>query len=109
MPLKNRPYKKRLQPRAVSQSNQQIPKLLAFMTSSENHPMPHPFPSQLRFSCITALLTISLTCLAQQPTQPKIDSILIPKKDHLLELISNGQPIRTYKVALGRGRHRFRN
>jgi len=33
----------------------------------------------------------------------KADSILILKKDHLLELLSGGKVIRTYKVALGRG------
>lgn len=65
--------------------------------------MPRPFPSQLSFSCIAALLAISLTCFAQQPAQSKVDSILILKQAHLLELISNGKPIRTYKVALGRG------
>jgi len=33
----------------------------------------------------------------------KADSILILKKDHLLELLSDGKVIRTYKVALGQG------
>jgi len=33
----------------------------------------------------------------------KADSVLILKKDHLLELLSGGKVIRTYKVALGRG------
>ena len=33
----------------------------------------------------------------------KTDSILILKKDHLLEVISAGKVVRTYKVALGRG------
>lgn len=37
------------------------------------------------------------------PPTPKIDSILILKKAHLLELISNGKVVRTYKIALGRG------
>lgn len=37
-----------------------------------------------------------------QPTQ-KADSILILKRDHVLELLSAGRVIRTYKVALGRG------
>jgi murein L,D-transpeptidase YafK len=41
---------------------------------------------------------------AQQPAAPgKADSVLILKKDHLLELLSNGQVIRAYKVALGQG------
>jgi len=33
----------------------------------------------------------------------KADSILILKKEHLLELLSNGKVIRAYKVALGQG------
>jgi murein L,D-transpeptidase YafK len=41
---------------------------------------------------------------AQTPVVPaKADSILILKKDHLLELIAGGKVIRTYHVALGRG------
>ena len=41
---------------------------------------------------------------AQQPsTAGRADSILILKKDHLLELLSRGKVIRTYKVALGQG------
>jgi murein L,D-transpeptidase YafK len=39
------------------------------------------------------------------PTPPsaKADSILVLKKDHLMELIAGGKVIRTYHVALGRG------
>jgi murein L,D-transpeptidase YafK len=33
----------------------------------------------------------------------KVDSILILKKDHVLELLSGGRVIRSYRVALGRG------
>jgi murein L,D-transpeptidase YafK len=44
---------------------------------------------------------------AKEPTQPagvqKADSILILKKDHVLELQAGGKVIKTYKVALGRG------
>jgi murein L,D-transpeptidase YafK len=40
---------------------------------------------------------------AQQPTPQKADSILILKKDHVMELIAGGKVIRTYKVSLGRG------
>lgn len=44
---------------------------------------------------------------AKAPSQPigteKADSILILKKDHVLELLAGGKVIRTYKVALGRG------
>jgi murein L,D-transpeptidase YafK len=41
---------------------------------------------------------------AQQPTPTqKADSILILKKDHVMELLAGGKVIRTYKVSLGRG------
>lgn len=41
---------------------------------------------------------------AQAPAlTPKADSILILKKDHVMELLAAGKVIRTYKVALGRG------
>jgi len=33
----------------------------------------------------------------------KADSIVVLKKDHVMELMSGGKVIRTYKVALGRG------
>ena len=42
--------------------------------------------------------------MAQQAQPPqKADSVLILKKDHLLELFAGGKVIRTYKVALGSG------
>ena len=47
-----------------------------------------------------------LSDAASEPTATipaKVDSILILKKDHLLELISSGKVIRTYHVALGQG------
>lgn len=37
------------------------------------------------------------------PASQTADSILILKKDHLMELLAGGKVIRTYKVALGRG------
>lgn len=53
---------------------------------------------------LLALLTPPGLILGQsQAASAKADSILILKKDHLLELISNGKVIRTYHVALGRG------
>ncbi|MGC2616239.1 MAG: L,D-transpeptidase family protein [Terracidiphilus sp.] len=33
----------------------------------------------------------------------QVDSILVLKKDHVMELLSRGKVVRTYKVALGRG------
>ena len=39
----------------------------------------------------------------QQPAPQKADSILIMKRDHVLELLAGGKVIRTYKVALGQG------
>jgi murein L,D-transpeptidase YafK len=52
---------------------------------------------------------IALTgAAARQPVSTpaaaqKADSVLILKKDHLLELLAGGKVIKTYKVALGRG------
>ena len=50
-----------------------------------------------------ALSVLVLTLAAQPATPQKADSVLILKKDHVLELLAAGKVIRTYKVALGRG------
>jgi murein L,D-transpeptidase YafK len=57
------------------------------------------------FAASAVLLFLAAFPLAaQKPASPeKADSVLILKKDHLLELLSNGQVIRAYKVALGQG------
>jgi murein L,D-transpeptidase YafK len=53
---------------------------------------------------VFALLIFPSRLPSQPSTAPaKVDSILILKRDHLLELISGGKVIRTYHVALGRG------
>jgi murein L,D-transpeptidase YafK len=53
-------------------------------------------------SCV--ILSLAVPLLSQQAPPPqKADSILIFKKDHVLELLQGGKVIRTYKVALGRG------
>jgi murein L,D-transpeptidase YafK len=41
--------------------------------------------------------------MPQTAAPAKADSVLILKKDHVLELLAGGKLIRTYKVALGRG------
>jgi murein L,D-transpeptidase YafK len=41
--------------------------------------------------------------LAQKTAPEKADSILILKKDHLMELLAGGKVIHTYKVVLGQG------
>ena len=41
--------------------------------------------------------------ISQSPTEQKVDSVLILKKDHVLELLAGGKVIRSYKIALGRG------
>ncbi|MGO9339903.1 MAG: L,D-transpeptidase family protein [Terracidiphilus sp.] len=53
---------------------------------------------------VAVLMAFAWTLVAQQsiPAQ-HADSVLILKKDHLLELLSGDRVIRTYKVALGRG------
>jgi murein L,D-transpeptidase YafK len=63
--------------------------------------------SVVRLACAAfclALCAIASALSAQQsaPIQ-KADSILILKKDHVMELLAGGKVIRTYKVALGQG------
>jgi murein L,D-transpeptidase YafK len=41
--------------------------------------------------------------VAAATQEPKVDSILILKKEHVMELLAAGRVIRTYKVALGQG------
>lgn len=48
-------------------------------------------------------LWAGLLLAQRQTTAEKVDSILILKKAHLMELLAGGNVIRTYKVALGRG------
>lgn len=51
-----------------------------------------------------AILSVAVPLIAQSaPTAQRADSILILKKDHVLELLKDGKVIRTYKVALGQG------
>jgi murein L,D-transpeptidase YafK len=52
---------------------------------------------------VCALLLCAAPLAAQTPNPTKADSILILKKDHVMELLGGGKVIRTYKVALGRG------
>ena len=65
-------------------------------------------------SCVNPLLLACLACLvlcaltlalqAQGPAPfQKADSILILKKDHVMQLLAGGKVIHTYKVALGSG------
>jgi murein L,D-transpeptidase YafK len=71
---------------------------------------------RIRGLCVGFVVSIlcACTCLAfwaqasalsaQQPmTKQKADSVLILKKDHLMELLAGGKVIRAYKVALGQG------
>jgi murein L,D-transpeptidase YafK len=50
-----------------------------------------------------ALWALDGTQPAQQPAPQKADSILILKKDHVMELMAGGKVIRSYKVAMGQG------
>jgi murein L,D-transpeptidase YafK len=64
-------------------------------------------PKKRLSATIALLLFAFLLCAippaAQTPVPIKADSILILKKDHVMELLAGGKVIRTYKVALGRG------
>lgn len=56
------------------------------------------------FSALVLLCCSALSAHSQTPSASQsIDSILILKKEHLLELLAHGKVIRTYKVALGTG------
>jgi murein L,D-transpeptidase YafK len=58
----------------------------------------------MRAAIWCAILGLAFPLVPQQPPPPqKADSILILKKDHVLELLQGGKVIRTYKVALGQG------
>ena len=59
----------------------------------------------IRFLSVFASLFLfgALSAAPQSPAPEQADSIVILKKDHLLELIAKGKMIRTYKVALGQG------
>jgi murein L,D-transpeptidase YafK len=51
-----------------------------------------------------AAATLAPGALSPQQQPPnRADSVLILKKDHVLELLSAGKVIRTYRVALGSG------
>ncbi|MGB6828495.1 MAG: L,D-transpeptidase family protein, partial [Terracidiphilus sp.] len=52
---------------------------------------------------VSAFLLCAVPLVAQTFAPVKADSILILKKDHVMELLDGGKVIRTYKVALGRG------
>jgi len=58
-----------------------------------------------RPAAVLALLAVlfSSTAAFTQTAPAHVDSILILKKAHLLELLSNGKVVQTYKVALGQG------
>ena len=52
---------------------------------------------------LIAPLLLAASVAGAQPSAAHADSILILKRDHLLELMAGGKVIRTYKVALGSG------
>ena len=52
---------------------------------------------------IAAFFALRGAAVEKPAPAQKADSILILKKDHVLELLAGGKVIRTYKVALGRG------
>src|SRR5438270_13168314 len=71
------------------------------------HPMHRSvLTSVLRWSRTVAsmlVLACALSAAQHLPAPQQADSILILKKDHLLELLANAKVIRAYRVALGSG------
>ena len=51
---------------------------------------------------LVALIVVTVSALAADAPPPKIDKILVLKKDHKLLLLSGDKEVRTYRVALGR-------
>jgi murein L,D-transpeptidase YafK len=63
-------------------------------------------PSGIRglLALAAALFCLAVMLPAQQPSTPeRADSVLILKKDHVLQLLAGGKVIKTYNVALGQG------
>jgi murein L,D-transpeptidase YafK len=52
---------------------------------------------------LLAICAVGLSAAPRPVVSEKADSVLILKRDHILELLSGGKVIRTYKVALGQG------
>src|SRR5579863_2782252 len=59
--------------------------------------------TKLGFGLALLAFATTLAASATDTTPQKADSVLIIKKDHVMELLASGKVIRTYKVALGRG------
>lgn len=55
------------------------------------------------FAVLTSLCAFAAHRADSSTPAQKADSILILKKDHVMELLASGKVIRTYKVALGQG------
>ena len=69
-------------------------------------PLVRKFKVRVKLASMVVLLFLCgnvLSASAAAANQQKADSILILKKDHVMELLAGGKVIRTYKVALGRG------
>jgi murein L,D-transpeptidase YafK len=54
-------------------------------------------------ACLAGCLFARPQAAGRPVTPQKADSVLILKKDHMMELLAGGKVIRTYKVSLGRG------
>jgi murein L,D-transpeptidase YafK len=65
--------------------------------------LPHQRTKTSVLATLSLLISAALLAAQPAPSPAKADSILILKKDHLLELISGGKVVRTYHVALGQG------
>jgi len=65
--------------------------------------LPHRRAHKPALTALSLLLFAAVLTAQSTAVPTRADSILILKKDHLLELISKGKVIRTYRVALGQG------
>ncbi|MCU1306151.1 MAG: peptidoglycan L,D-transpeptidase YkuD family [Acidobacteriaceae bacterium] len=56
----------------------------------------------MRKALFAALILFGVVSFASKKLEPKADSVLVLKKDRTLQLLRDGKPFKTYKIALGR-------
>jgi murein L,D-transpeptidase YafK len=55
----------------------------------------------MRKIVLAAFILFCATALASDKPEVKADSVLVLKKDRVLQLLKDGKPFKTYKIALG--------
>src|SRR6266404_2220261 len=55
----------------------------------------------MRKIVVAPLVLFCATAFASDKTEVKADSVLVLKKERVLQLLKNGKPFKSYKIALG--------